>query len=106
MESKTMCNDDIIKHQQALIKRLYNEMHEEWSAEMIISCYQEINKDIRQNKIHEERKQYREKQSNTIIAPSEKQIAYAKKLGIEKPESYSKYDLSKEIDKKQGSNTK
>lgn len=88
-----MCSDDVINFQKALIKRLWTEMNDDWAPEFILACYQEINKDLRTRQIQQDRKQTKQ---GTL--PSKKQIEYALKLGIEKPEQYSKYELSKKID--------
>lgn len=38
------------------------------------------------------------------LKPTDKQIAYAKKLGIEKPETYTRKNLSEAIDDAKGGN--
>lgn len=51
----------------------------------------EVGKDLRMKDMNKTRK-------NEENEPTEKQIAYAKKLGIEKPEKYTKSELSNKID--------
>lgn len=40
------------------------------------------------------------------MQPTDKQISYAKKLGIENPEQYTKIELSRKIDERTGSSPK
>lgn len=53
-----------------------------------LKIYEEINKDLRTIEINQQ------KQSEK---PTEKQIEYARKLGIDSPEKYSKRELSERI---------
>jgi len=90
-----MCNDTVINFEKALLKRLYTEMHTEFSDEYILACYGEINKERRYLAISEAKKH---KDNSVFELPSEKQIQYALKLKIVDPEKYDKKTLSKLID--------
>jgi len=93
-----MCDTDVINHQKALLKRVYNELHKEFSDEYILACYGEINKERRFIAIGEAKKHH----GTTILElPTDKQLKFARDLGID-PTNLSKQELSKKIDEKRG----
>lgn len=89
-----MCDTDVINHQKALLKRVYNELHKEFSDEYILICFQEINRERRFIAIQDQKKH----KDTVFELPSEKQIQYALKLKIVDPQQYDKKTLSKLID--------
>jgi len=89
--------EDIIRKQMDLLEKVGHSARERWGdlvyPETIIALYKEVNKDIRMEKMKQEREE-REK------TPSQRQIKYAKDLGILSPESYTKEELSRLIKEK------
>ena len=80
-----------------LAKILENELKEvfpspEIRKDVLICLIEQIGSDLRTT--------YIGKKKTDEKPPTEKQIEYAKKLGIENPEKYSRKELSKMIDSK------
>jgi len=91
--------EEIIKNQIIIFKQVYETILKQAqypeatpyvNLETARCIYKQVNKDLR---VKQQMKEEKEE-------PSEKQINYAKKLGIEKPETYNRKELSKKIEEK------
>lgn len=72
---------------------LYNDIKKHGFTEPVsISIFQEVGKALRSI-------EFTTKKAEDKLKPSDKQISYAKRLGILNPEKYNRIDLSNEIDK-------
>jgi len=87
--------EEIIQNQIKIFKQVLAEIYKEAkdpelniNLHTVFEIYHEVNKDLRVLKMKEEK-----------LKPSDKQINYAKDLGIKDPEKYSKEELSKLIEK-------
>lgn len=84
--------EEIINHQIGIIKQIFQKTGDgEICKELQIELYKQVNKWLISNKISDERK------NDNEIKPTDKQIEYAKNLGIIKPETFSKKSLSEKI---------
>lgn len=88
-----MCSDEIVNFQIALAKKVVN-LTQGIDKDFQLQIYAEINKDLRTDKIGKQRNG----NNNGDVKPTEPQLKYALSLGIEKPEQYSKAELSKKIE--------
>jgi len=89
--------EKFVKQQHAIWKLILHEF-EGSAKEIQLSAYEMVNKWLLSEYISEQKKN----KSTTILElPSDKQLKFAKDLGID-PTNLSKQELSKKIDEKRG----
>jgi len=90
-----MSSDESINFQVSLAKKVVT-LTQGMDKDFQLQIYQEICKDIRTEKIGSQRNS--NGGNNGDSKPTEKQVKFAVSLGIEKPEQYTKTELSKKIE--------
>jgi len=96
-----MCSEEIVNFQISLAKQIISKT-QGMAEELQLAVYNNVCTDIRQRRI--ERQKAAQNGFRTASEmnkdPSEKQLKYARELGITEPEQYTKKELSRKIEEK------